>query len=204
MFFHTHAPATDRYLARGLSNSVCVYKRKNRKIYLSRAKSGKTLVGAAAKWRKTNRTIWLLLSSETVFHRIGHLFHRIGPHVSQRRTFSKTNAPNLKKHPVYEPPRSPRKVAVKPAWHEGRKDTASVEDRASNVHSSKHEETCCGEIDYRIQGLPHSTVEQDDHTRKEVVNKLIHQFETHQDREALKADLKQNQANNPSANNRRI
>ena len=34
-------------------------------------------------------------------------------------------------------------------------------------------------IDYRIQGLPHSTVEQEDHTRKEVVNKLIHHFETH-------------------------
>ena len=126
--FSTHAPATDRYLARGLSKSVCVYNRKNREICLSsRAKSGKTLVEAAAKWRKTNRTIWLLLSSETVFHRIGPLFHRIGPRVSQRRTFSKTNAPNLKKHPVYEPPRSPRKVAGKPAWHEGRKDTASVE-----------------------------------------------------------------------------
>ena len=28
---------------------------------------------------------------------------------------------------------------------------------------------CCGENDYRIQGLPHSTGEQEDHTRKEVV-----------------------------------
>ena len=44
-------------------------------------------------------------------------------------------------------------------------------------------------IDYRIEGLPHSTVEQQDHTRKEAVNKLIHQFATHPDREALKADL---------------
>ena len=52
-------------------------------------------------------------------------------------------------------------------------------------------------IDYRIQGLPHSTVEQEDNTRKEVANKLIHQFETHPDREALKADLRQNQAYNP-------
>ena len=36
MFFHTHAPATDRYLARGLSKSVCVYNRKNREICLNR------------------------------------------------------------------------------------------------------------------------------------------------------------------------
>ena len=53
------------------------------------------------------------------------------------------------------------------------------------------------EIDYRIQGLPHSTVEEEDNTRKEVVNKVIHQFETHSDREALIADLRQNQAYNP-------
>ena len=54
-------------------------------------------------------------------------------------------------------------------------------------------------IDYRIQGLPHSTVELEDNTRKEAVNKLIRQIEKHPDREALKADLKQNQAYNPSS-----
>ena len=45
-------------------------------------------------------------------------------------------------------------------------------------------------LDYRFHGLPHSTVEQDDLTCKEeeVVNKFIHQFETHPDREALKAE----------------
>ena len=52
-------------------------------------------------------------------------------------------------------------------------------------------------IDYRIQGPLHSTVEQEDKIRKGVVNKLIHQIETHPDREALKADMKQNQAYNP-------
>ena len=52
-------------------------------------------------------------------------------------------------------------------------------------------------IDYRIQGPPHSTVEQEDHTRREVVNKLIHQSETHPNREALIADLRQNQAYKP-------
>ena len=70
-------------------------------------------------------------------------------------------------------------------------------ERASHVHSSKYGKTCLGEIDCRIQGLPHSTVEQEDHTREEVVEKLIHQFETHPSRGALKADLRQNHAYNP-------
>ena len=33
---------------------------------------------------------------------IGPLFRRIGPRVSQDRTFSKTNAPIPKKHPVFQ------------------------------------------------------------------------------------------------------
>ena len=44
--------------------------------------------------------------------------------------------------------------------------------------------------------MPYS-VQQQDHTRKEAVQKLIHQFETHPNREALRADLKQNHAFNP-------
>ena len=40
------------------------------------------------------------VEGETVFLWIGPLFHRIGPRVSQDRTFSKTNAPIPKKHPV--------------------------------------------------------------------------------------------------------
>ena len=96
---------------------------------------------------------------------------------------------------IYESHRSPRKVVLEPAWHEGLTDTTSIEERVSNAHSSKHGDTCCGEIDCRIQGLPHK-IEQEDHTRKEV-KKLTHQFETHSNREALKADLTQNQAYNP-------
>ena len=45
---------------------------------------------------RTNLTL-----SETVFLWIGPLFRRIGPRVSQDRTFSKTNAPIPKKHPVF-------------------------------------------------------------------------------------------------------
>ena len=49
-----------------------------------------------------NRTAhsWAVLFSETVFLWIGPLFRRIGPRVSLIRTFSKTNAPIPKKHPV--------------------------------------------------------------------------------------------------------
>ena len=41
-----------------------------------------------------------------------------------------------------------------------------------------------------MQGLTHSAVQEQDHIRKEAVQKLIHQFETHPNREALQADLK--------------
>ena len=62
-----------------------------------------------------------------------------------------------------------------------------MEERASNAHSKKCRETCSVEIDYRIPGLLHHKVQQEDHTRKEAINKLIHQFETHPNREALKS-----------------
>ena len=63
---HTHTPAIDRYLARGLSKSVCVNTRINMlekgKV---RGNSGEGSFryrlgnrSSAAKWRKTNRTIW--------------------------------------------------------------------------------------------------------------------------------------------------
>ena len=43
-----------------------------------------------------------------------------------------------------------------------------------------------GNIDFTIEGLPHSTVQQKDDTRKEAVKQLIHQSETHPNRAALK------------------
>ena len=50
-------------------------------------------------------------------------------------------------------------------------------------------ETRCGNIDLRIQGLPHSTVQKEDDVRRETARRLIHQFETHPNRESLMADL---------------
>ena len=43
----------------------------------------------------------------------------------------------------------------------------------------------------------HWTVQEHDHTRKEAVQKLIHQLETHPNKDALQADLMQNHAFNP-------
>ena len=75
-----------------------------------------------------------------------------------------------------------------------------------STFSSKYKETCGGGtynescrsgIDFRIQGLHHSAVQEQDHIFKEAVQKLIHQFETHPNKEALQADLMQNHEFNP-------
>ena len=89
--------------------------------------------------------------------------------------------------------------------HYGRQDTTSSDARKSFDHSDKHKENCdggtynesCrGEIELKIRGLPHSAVQEHDHIRKKAVQKLIHQFETHPSKEVLQADLKQNRAFN--------
>ena len=78
--------------------------------------------------------------------------------------------------------------------HYGRQDTTSSDARTSFDHSDKHggtyRETCPGETDFRIQGLPRSAVQEHDHILKEAVQKLIHQFETNRNKEALQRDLK--------------
>ena len=60
-------------------------------------------------------------------------------------------------------------------------------------------ESCRSDIDFRIHELPHSAVQEHNHIRKEAVQKLIHQFEAHPNKEALQAVLKQNHAFNPFA-----
>ena len=92
----------------------------------------------------------------------------------------------------------PQRIVLEPNLHFGRQDTTNFEARASVDHLSKeygepvtveYGETRCGNIDSTIQGLPHSTVQLHDDTRKEAVQKLIHQFETHPNREAFKSRL---------------
>ena len=72
-------------------------------------------------------------------------------------------------------------------------DHLSIE-YGENRSSREYGETRCGNIDFRIQGLPHSIVQQQDHTRKEAIKKLIHHFETHPNLEAL---MEKDQAFNP-------
>ena len=106
---------------------------------------------------------------------------------------------------VYESPSFPRKAVLKPNLHHGRQDLSNFEARTSVDHQSKDSEeygktrgeefgeTRSGDIDFRIQGLPHSTVQKEDDVRRETVKKLIHRFETHPNRESLMADLDKNQ-----------
>ena len=54
---------------------------------------------------------------------------------------------------------------------------------------AKFEETRSGNIDFRIQGLPHSTVLKEEYDRREMVRKLIHQFDTHPNRGSLMEDF---------------
>ena len=81
---------------------------------------------------------------------------------------------------VHEAPRSSHKVVLRPAWPEGRQDTTNTDGRKSSAMSGKDRETCCRsdegdtlpKIDYRNQGLAHSTVKQESCTRKEVSKKV--------------------------------
>ena len=107
---------------------------------------------------------------------------------------------------TYQSPTGPQRIALKPNLHIERQDTTSSDARTPFDHSSNHKEdcdggtyneSCRGEIYLRIQGLPHAAVQWHDHIRKKAVQKLIHQFKTHPNKEAMQADLKQNRAFNP-------
>ena len=89
----------------------------------------------------------------------------------------------------------------------GRQDLSNPDARTSADHQSKqiakNEETCTGNVDYRIQGVPHSAVKKEHSNRKEMVTRLIQQFETHPNRDSLIEDLIKTEEFNPSANSRR-
>ena len=102
---------------------------------------------------------------------------------------------------MYQSPRLLRKAALTPNLHHGRQDLSNPEATVSADHQSKRseeygatrctkfEETRSGNIDFRIQGLPHSTVQKEDYDRREMVKKLIHQFDTHPNRDSLMEGL---------------
>ena len=53
------------------------------------------------------------------------------------------------------------------------------------------------DIDFRVQGLSHAVVKEAEHLR---VQELVKKIESHPDREALQADLRQNNVYNPFSN----
>ena len=104
---------------------------------------------------------------------------------------------------MYQSPRLPRKAVLTQNLHHGRQDLSNLEARTSSVHQSKQseeygwtrcvefEETRSGDIDFRIQGLPHSFKKKTMFAEKQSRNSSTN-FETHPNRESLMADLNKN------------
>ena len=106
---------------------------------------------------------------------------------------------------VHEAPREPRVVLTHNSQH-GRQDPPDPDARKSTDRQSEqsvyretcrslledtrrehpgesqrclYRETCRGNVDCRIPGFPHSTVQREDTNRKETVKRLIQQFENY-------------------------
>ena len=75
----------------------------------------------------------------------------------------------------------------------GRQDPPNPEAGKSTDHqieqSAKYRETCRGNVDCRIPGLPHSDVQKEDSNRKDIVKRLIQRFENHPNRDSSMEDL---------------
>ena len=85
-------------------------------------------------------------------------------------------------------------VILKPNSQSGQQDQHEQEARKSSDHQSVSGgkgESRSGNVEYRIPGIPHSTVQQQDTNRKETVKKLIQQFENHPNKELFLQDLNQ-------------
>ena len=125
---------------------------------------------------------------------------------------------------IHQSPRLPR-VVLAPKAQYGRQDPPNPEARKSTDHHREqsvqyretcrsllegsrcehpeesqrclYREACRGNVDYRIPGTPHTTVEKEDTNRKETVKRLIQQIENHPNRDSLKKDLNKNEEFNP-------
>ena len=103
---------------------------------------------------------------------------------------------------VFQSARLPR-VVLTPNLHHGRQDLSNPEARTSADHQSersakyeetrrsRYEETRRGNVDYRIQGILHSTVQKEDTNRKEIVKRLIQQLENQPNRDPLMRGFEQ-------------
>ena len=122
------------------------------------------------------------------------LFNTLPAKCIEKENFMKTGEDLYSK--VFQSPRLPR-VVLTPTLQHGRQDLSNPEARTSADHQSeqsakyeetrrshlqnfrhkhleenhraKYRETCRGNVDYRIQGMLHSTVQKEDSNRKEIV-----------------------------------
>ena len=96
----------------------------------------------------------------------------------------------------HQSPRLPR-VTLVPNSQYSRKDLPITDSRNSHDCESeedKHRETCSSSrLDFRIPGIPHSTVEQVETNRKETVRRFVEQFENHPNRNMLLKDFEKSE-----------
>ena len=52
-------------------------------------------------------------------------------------------------------------------------------------------------VDYRIQGIHHAAVKQDDDARRQLISRLVYQIRNHPNKDALIADMQQDHPYNP-------
>ena len=97
---------------------------------------------------------------------------------------------------VHQSPKLPR-VTLMPKSQHNRKDLPIADSRKSNDCESeerKHRETCSStRVYFRIPGIPHSTVEQVETSRKETVRLLIEQFENRPNKNILLKDFEKSE-----------
>ena len=98
---------------------------------------------------------------------------------------------------VYQSRRLPRVTLVPNSKHAQKdvlvSESRKSDDREDEVHQLR--ETCGSHhrVDFRIPGIPHSTVEQVDASRKETVRRLIEQFENHPNRNVCLKDFEKSE-----------
>ena len=104
---------------------------------------------------------------------------------------------------TYQSPTLPQRNVLEPNLHYG--PQALTRERFSTILASKEKPVAVERTRKLVavkltsgpKDCPNWTVQKQHHTRKAAVQKLIHQLETHPNREALQADLKQNRAFSP-------
>ena len=165
-------------------NSVRLGQAKNRTIqnYLETSSKHSVLVRSRKLAQKTGLQFYQTRSHSIV------LYNTLPAICIEKAVCMKTKEELY--HKIYQSSRLPR-VVLKPNSQTGQQDQPDQEARKSSDHQSvsgSYEETRSGKVDYRIPGIPHSTVQQPDTNRRES-KKLIQQFDIHPSKEFVLQDL---------------